>query len=144
MDFEALRALFGNQARQRADAILALENEGEAGFRVTVETVPGRSHMVLVRRRPGGVSEVAQCFALAARVPKGQGLPREVGDELLRKNATLAFGAWGLVQVGNDEYVALIRGLPLALTSPEEALLAVLELASAADAFEESRGQDDF
>jgi hypothetical protein len=143
MTFEELRRLLENEARSRADSIRAVAPEGADGLRVALETSPGRSHTVWVRRRVGPDGESAQCIALAARMPKAESLGAEAATQLLRQNATLAFGAWGLVQLGDAEYVALIRGLPLAFTEPEEVVLCVIELANAADAFEESQGDQD-
>jgi hypothetical protein len=144
MTFEELRRLLESEARNRADTIRDVTSEGAGGIRVVLETTPGRSHAVWIRRRSGPDAEVAQCIALAARVPKGQVLAPHIASQLLRQNATLPFGAWGLVQLGDADYVALIRGLPLPFTEPAEAVLCVIGLANAADAFEESQGDDSF
>jgi hypothetical protein len=143
MDFEELRDLLAAEAQRGADTIRGVAPEGHDGFRVLLETTPGRTHTVWVRHRVGPGDESMQCIALAARVPKGEALAPRAATQLLRQNATLALGAWGLVQLGGVEYVALIRGLALPLRSPEDALLCIIELANAADAFEESQHEDD-
>lgn len=143
MTFAELQELLRDEAKSGANGIRVVEGLGANMLHVTLETVPGRLHGVFIRWEGDGDGERVRMIAPCARIEKGRVLTPEAATTLLRRNATLAAGAIGIVSLADADHIALVVPLRLSDLDAASALLALIRAANAADAFEESLGGDE-
>ena len=80
----------------------------------------------------------------AFQMPTAQMLSQDVANDLLRRNATLAYGSWAIAREGENDYL-VVRDTQLAHTmQPQEFEATVRSLSQAADAMEKTLGVDLF
>jgi hypothetical protein len=88
-------------------------------------------------------SDVLEFASIAVEVPRGQMIPPKLALELLRANARMLFGAWGIGERNGQQFLALYESALVETLNPEELLTAVTVLATEADRLEKEWGGGD-
>lgn len=83
-------------------------------------------------------------FSPAKRVNSEQDIAPGAAVELLRKNARIPHGAWGIASVNGEEYLGVCDTQIAQTMQPEEFHASCLAIAQLADAMEKQLGADVF
>jgi hypothetical protein len=90
-------------------------------------------------------SEVLEFHSVSVEVPKGQMITPKLAYDLLKTNARMMFGAWGIGEQDGKQYLAIYDSALLATLTPDDLIATVTVLATEADRLEHDwDGQDIF
>lgn len=115
---------------------------------VKVSLPEERTQMVRIGRvgefdSKGVRSEVLEFSSVAVEVPRGQMIPPKLAIDLLKSNAQMLFGAWGIGERDGKQLLAIYESALLVTLNPEELITAVTVLAAEADRLEQEWGGKD-
>jgi hypothetical protein len=99
---------------------------------------------VVYHGQDGAKQNLIGVFSPALKMPKDQEIGQKTANQLLRRNAKLAHGAWAVVTIGGDDYLGCFETQALETMQPEELKYACLTTCLAADALEKEFGTDAF
>ncbi|MDX6768893.1 MAG: hypothetical protein SF051_05130 [Elusimicrobiota bacterium] len=137
-----------------ASVITALA--GKAGLKVVKKTadmvvVPfdmgeGRKQNVFVSflGLDAAKQNIVSVFSPALKLAQGQEVGAKTANDLLRRTAKLARGAWAIITIGGDDYLGCLETLALETMQPEELKYACFGTSATADDLEKSLGVDSF
>lgn len=118
------------------------------GLQLGFDMGGGRSQVVFVVPvgRTGDGKEVVHFFSPCGTVKKGflKGGARSIAEDLLRRNATLLWGAFALTKAGDQEGIIVYAPAIVDTMEVEEFRAHVNYLAIVADQYEKEQGKDTF
>lgn len=118
-------------------------DKDEKGFRVLLDTEPGRDHLVFVRNAATDMGDVVIATALALELPKGKELTAEMAIHLLKRNAAQAIGRWCVIENNEGKTcVGVCDVISMEHADAAWAFARLKVLASVADEFEAELGRD--
>ncbi|AGY58751.1 hypothetical protein [Gloeobacter kilaueensis] len=85
----------------------------------------------------GVASEMIEYYSAAVEIPKDQALSSLLAYSLLKTNAQMLIGAWGIDQRGESEFIAVFDTALLVTLDIEELAAAISVIAAEADRLEE-------
>ncbi|MBI5240829.1 MAG: hypothetical protein HY926_10185 [Elusimicrobia bacterium] len=104
----------------------------------------GQNTFVRFMGETGNGDRIISFFSPALKLAAGQELGQKTCNELLRKNAALAHGAWGIVRIESDDYLGVVDTQTAQTMEPTEFYASAIAVAKVADDMEKQLGTDVF
>jgi hypothetical protein len=106
----------------------------------------GRAQNTFVRfmGQTGSGDRILAFFSPALKLAAGQELGQKTCNELLRKNAALAHGAWAIARIDREDYLVVQDTQTAQTMEPSEFYASAIAVAKAADDMEKQLGADVF
>lgn len=106
----------------------------------------GRAQNTFVRfvGETGNGDRIISFFSPSLKLAAGQELGQKTCNEILRKNASLAHGAWAIVRIDSDDYLGVIDTQTAQTMEPTEFYASAIAVAKVADDMEKQLGTDVF